>query len=157
MKNNVIDQLNEALGLLIDYPGIADILDVKEARATLAAISKTDLALAPRFKAIELNELVAKSKESVEEWVEFIRDLHEGVFSVEFPSGDFGIVFDGYVYANLADLHSTSDSSIDRSLGFKFCSCDSAEFNGIKGTWPETLERIAKHIDENFAVPEMPK
>ncbi len=154
MQKNISAQLKEALGLLKDYPGIADILNLKAAEEFLLRLSKSKVAQVPDFKEIsseQVDALIKEDQNSVDEWMNALNSL-KGVGANKDDAGDC-VIFGG-VTPDLARFQSETDEG---ELYFSFKTSNQAEFNDKTGTWAEIYLLIVKHVNENLIVPVLPE
>lgn len=157
MKNNIVDQLHEALDILKDYPGVNDILDVENAQLFLKQLSTSKFQMIPSFKEVDsdiVSEFLNDSTTSLEEWENALNDL-TGVCVLDYDEEDPDELIWGAVEPDLAALHSNRETN--RELFYAFKSGNKAKFNGQEGTWKEIFLQITKHVKENLCVPDLPQ
>lgn len=155
MKKNVSGQLQEALDLLIDYPGIKEIIDIKNAKVFLEKVSKSDLGIVSSFKAInfeEIEKFIAEDENSISEWIDALNKI-KGVGADADDNPDDCIIFGGIA----EDLASHENGNDSRELCFSFDSGNRASFNDKEGTWEEIYLAIVKYAKENLMVPNLVK
>lgn len=158
---NITEQLAEALDLLSDYPGIEDQVDIEGAKAFLTLLSTSSIATVPDFKELDaekINELIKKSKNSVEDWVEGLKKINGLYSAVQYE--DEEEIISGFICRNLQSLKSTEDTRED-DIFFEFNNDNRAIFNAlsdksISGTWKEVYIMIINYSNEHLRVPDLP-
>ncbi|MEN9582489.1 MAG: hypothetical protein RL641_443 [Candidatus Parcubacteria bacterium] len=154
MKENIVAQLKDALGILKDYPGINDTIDIGAAEKFCITLSKSTLALIPDFKEIsetEVQQFIKENQNSLDEWLDALNAL-KGV-GAHTDRDDDDYVITGGVPKDLAALTSGTDSG---ELYFSFKTKNRAEFEDKAGTWAEIYVEIVKHVNENLSIPALP-
>lgn len=148
MKNNVVDQLREALEILTDFPHIDDVIDQGAAQKFLQKLSESEVTFAPSFKEVNPDVFIEESNNSIQEWEGELNRL-EGVFAVVESRSPEEIIWGS------ADKYLNAKSELDE---FYFCfeRNNKAEFNGKEGTWEEVYSLIVKHVNDNLIVPKIP-
>lgn len=167
MKDNIVDQFNEVLEILGDYPHIEDVIDLEAAQKFLLKLSESEIALTPSFKETNPDVFIKESKNSIQEWIDELNDL-PGVcaWRDDYP-GDGDIIMIS-VMKNLAGLSLLeSDSPEDSTSEDEFTCVLSSGNRGVfqpenssrvkEGTWAEIYTLIVEHVNESLTVPDIPE
>lgn len=157
MKNTIVMQLGNALGILKDHPGIINVIDLAEAQKFLKSIEKTTIGMVPNFKEInpdQIQALIQEDKTNVDNWINALNTL-KGVFAFKDVSPSDDYVICGNVAKDLAALQAVTD---DEGMGFSFRTGNRASFGNLGDTtWEQVYFAIIKHVNENLLVPAVPQ
>ncbi|MBP9821292.1 MAG: hypothetical protein KBC98_00190 [Candidatus Pacebacteria bacterium] len=155
MTVNISTQLGEALEILKDYPGIAEILDLDAARVFMKKLSESNVASVPDFKEVnseQVENLIQEDRNSIQEWIDALNDL-KGVGAHDDAGNNDDTVIFGGVPIDLASFESDIDN---RELYFSFRAGNRADFKDVEGSWAEIYLALIKHVNENLIVPDLP-
>ena len=158
-----------ALEILISYPGIEKIADIKKSQQFLKLLEKFGVSEIPEINS-DIRNLafnVADSFQTViNDWYEALRNLPILVNDPEDSSPEEkikGKILNGLFARDWVDFNHEIEFHY-RSYEFEFNSdnkaiiiCNSDKTKNIEGTWQEIFTAIVKHCQEKLVCPEIPE
>jgi hypothetical protein len=166
--NTTTKGISEALDVLVDYPRIEEIVNIKVAQRFLKFLEKSGVSEIPEIDD-DMEDLVAQISNSfetsIEDWEDALRKLPINVYAWSDNSDEDkenGKIISGAFSKDLIEFQDENFPHVSYSFSFNADNianivCFEDESRNKEGTWLEVYSFLVKYCQEHLQYPEIPE